>query len=68
MEAVVRFSYSDFSNAGVQGGEFWRITPMVNWYLTDYSRIEFVYGYGMLDRFGLTGATQFLQMRYQVNF
>nr|AFK79205.1 phosphate-selective porin o/p [uncultured bacterium F42-01] len=31
IEAVVRFSYSDFDNAGVHGGEFWRITPMVNW-------------------------------------
>jgi phosphate-selective porin OprO/OprP len=66
-EAVVRFSYSDFTDAGVQGGEFWRLTPMVNWYVTDYSRLEFVYGYGVLDKLGLTGATQFLQLRYQVN-
>jgi phosphate-selective porin OprO/OprP len=68
LEAVVRFSYSDFNDAGVQGGEFWRITPQLNWYLTDYSRIELVYGYGKLDRFGLTGTTQFLQTRYQINF
>ena len=67
-EAVVRLSYSDFNSKGVEGGEFWRITPQVSWYLTDYSRIEFIYGYGMLDKFNLTGATQFLQTRYQVNF
>ena len=67
-EAVVRLSYSDFNNQGVEGGEFWRITPQVSWYLTDYSRIEFIYGYGVLDKFGLNGATQFLQTRYQVNF
>jgi phosphate-selective porin OprO/OprP len=68
IEAVLRFSYSDFTNAGVQGGEFWRITPMVNWYVTDYTRIELIYGYGMLDRFDVRGATQFFQTRYQLNF
>ena len=39
---------------GVEGGEFWRITPQLSWYLTDYSRVELVYGYGVLDKFGLT--------------
>ena len=68
LEAVVRLSYSDFNNAGVQGGEFWRITPQVSWYLSDYSRIELIYGYGMLDRFDVTGATQIFQTRYQINF
>ena len=68
LEAVVRISLADFNNAGVQGGEFWRITPQVSWYLSDYSRIELVYGYGKLDRFNLRGTTQFLQTRYQINF
>ena len=68
LEAVVRFSYSDFNNAGVQGGTFWRLTPQLSWYLTDYSRVELVYGYGKLDRFDLRGATHFLQTRYQLNF
>ena len=50
---------------GVPGGTFWRITPMINWYLNNQIRLEFVYGYGELDRFGTTGATQFYQTRLQ---
>ena len=64
-EAVLHFSYADFDDGSFQGGKFWRLTPMVNWYLTDYQRLEFVYGYGVLDRFGLTGRTQFFQARIQ---
>jgi phosphate-selective porin OprO/OprP len=30
-------------------------------------RVELVYGYGQLDRFGLTGATQFFQTRVQLS-
>jgi phosphate-selective porin OprO/OprP len=66
LEVVLRFSYSDFDSGTIQGGRFWRITPMLNWYLSDNVRLEFVYGYGMLDRFGLTGATQFFQTRVQL--
>lgn len=65
-ELVVRFSYSDLDSGTIQGGKFWRITPMVNWYLSGNMRLEFVYGYGQLDRFGLTGATQFFQTRIQL--
>jgi phosphate-selective porin OprO/OprP len=68
LEAVVRFSYSDFNDSGIEGGAFWRITPQVNWYISDWSRIELVYGYGVLDKFGISGATQFLQTRYQLMF
>jgi hypothetical protein len=32
---------------------------MVNWHISDNLRLEFTYGYGELDRFGLTGGTQF---------
>jgi phosphate-selective porin OprO and OprP len=67
-EALVRFSYSDLDDAAITGGTFWRITPMVNWYLTDWTRLEFVYGYGVLDRFALKGATQFFQSRIQLQF
>ena len=65
-EAVLRFSYSDFNNAGHQGGVFWRITPMVNWHLSDNARLEFAYGYGKLDRFDTKGATHFFQSRLQL--
>jgi phosphate-selective porin OprO/OprP len=49
----------------IRGGKFWRITPMVNWHMGDNVRLEFVYGYGSLDRFGVVGKTQFFQSRFQ---
>jgi phosphate-selective porin OprO and OprP len=66
-EVVLRYSYSDFDSGTIRGGKFWRITPVLNWYLSDNVRLEFVYGYGVLDRFGLTGATQFFQTRVQLS-
>jgi phosphate-selective porin OprO/OprP len=38
---------------------------MVNWHLSDNVRLEFVYGYSVLDRFDLKGGTQFFQSRVQ---
>lgn len=67
-EPVLRLSYTDLDDGGVHGGTFWRITPMVNWYLSDNVRLELVYGYGKLDRFDATGATQFFQTRLQTQF
>jgi phosphate-selective porin OprO/OprP len=63
---MIKFSYSNLTNGPVQGGIFWRITPMLNWYLTDNVRLEFGYGYGELTRFGARGATQFFQSRIQL--
>jgi phosphate-selective porin OprO and OprP len=67
-EAVLRYSYSDYTDGAIEGGKFWRITPMVNWYLTDNARLEIAYGYGTLDRFDRKGATQFFQSRLQLEF
>ena len=63
---MIKFSYSNLTNGPVQGGIFWRVTPMINWYLTDNLRLEFCYGYGVLTRFGTRGATQFFQSRLQM--
>jgi phosphate-selective porin OprO/OprP len=65
-ELVARVSYIDLDSRGIGGGRFWRLTPMVNWYLSDHLRLEAAYGYGVLDRFGLSGATQFFQSRLQI--
>jgi len=65
-ELVLRYSYSNLDSHTVQGGTFARITPMVNWYLSDRVRLEFAYGYGRLDRFDLKGNTQFFQTRIQL--
>jgi phosphate-selective porin OprO/OprP len=64
-ELVTRFSYSDLDDDGIRGGRFWRFTPVVNWYLTDNLRLEFVYGYSSLNRFGVVGKTQYFQTRFQ---
>ena len=64
-EAVLRYSQLDLDDGAINGGKFWRITPMVNWYLTRILRLEFAYGYGILDRYHLKGATQFFQSRLQ---
>jgi len=67
-EAVLRFSYIDLDSGTIRGGRFARITPMVNWYLSDNVRLEMAYGYGRLDRFALKGNTQFFQTRIQLQF
>ena len=66
-EAVMRFSYIDLDDAGLQGGKFWRVTPMVNWHLSDNFRVDLAYGYGTLDRFDTKGRTQFFQLRLQTS-
>jgi phosphate-selective porin OprO/OprP len=66
-EIVANMSYIDLDSGGVQGGKFWRFTPMVNWFLSDNVRLEFAYGYGSLNRFGISnGITQFFQARIQL--
>jgi phosphate-selective porin OprO/OprP len=67
-EAVLRLSYIDLDAGNLRGGKFWRLTPMINWHLSDNLRLEFAYGYGRLDRFDLQGGTQFFQGRLQAVF
>jgi phosphate-selective porin OprO/OprP len=64
-EIVLRLSYSDLDSGPVRGGRFWRLTPQLNWYLNQNVRLEANYGYSRLYRFGLTGITQFFQLRLQ---
>jgi phosphate-selective porin OprO/OprP len=65
-EAVLRYSTLDLNDGSIQGGKFWRITPMVNWYMTKAMRAEFIYGYGILDRYHMKGAVQIFQVRLQL--
>jgi phosphate-selective porin OprO and OprP len=65
IEGVLRYSELDLNGGLIRGGKFWRITPMVNWYLSSIVRFEVAYGYGTLDRYDLKGATQFFQSRIQ---
>ena len=65
-EVVAQFSKIDLDSGTLSGGKYWRFTPMVNWYMSDNLRLEFVYGYGSLNRFGLVGKTHFFQSRIQM--
>jgi phosphate-selective porin OprO/OprP len=65
IELVLRYSDVDLDAGTLRGGRFRRITPMVNWHLSDNIRLELAYGYGELDRFDLTGKTRFFTMRTQ---
>jgi phosphate-selective porin OprO and OprP len=65
-ELIFRASTLDLDAGTLKGGKFWRITPMVNWYLSKDVRLELAYGYGVLDRFNLKGVTQFFQTRIQL--
>jgi phosphate-selective porin OprO/OprP len=64
-EAVLRYSVLNLNDGAIKGGKFWRITPMINWYMSRVIRTEFIYGYGELDRYNLKGASHFFQTRIQ---
>ena len=65
-ELVSRYSYINLDSGTISGGRFGRFSEQLNWYLSQYVRLEFGYGYGHLDRFGLSGNTQFFQSRIQL--
>jgi phosphate-selective porin OprO/OprP len=65
-ELVLRYSDVDLDAGTLRGGGVRRVTPMVNWHLSDFMRLEFAYGYGKLDRFGVTGTTRFFTARLQL--
>jgi len=66
IEAVLHVSTFNLNNGSIQGGQFTRITPMINWYLSKILRWELVYGYGIMNRFGLTGHVNFFETRIQI--
>jgi phosphate-selective porin OprO and OprP len=68
IEFVFRASTFDLNDKTIQGGKFTRYTPMINWYLSKTIRWELIYGFGTLDRFGLTGHVQFYETRIQFSF
>jgi phosphate-selective porin OprO and OprP len=64
-EATIHGTYADADSGTVQGGKFWRVSPTIAWYPSYEFRFTLGYGYGVLDRFGKRGATQFYQARIQ---
>ena len=67
LEGVLKFSSLDLEDGSIHGGKFWRITPMINWYMSKVVRMEFIYGYGVLDRYNLKGGLQIFQVRLQLS-
>jgi phosphate-selective porin OprO/OprP len=66
IEGVLHVSTLNLNDKDIKGGQMTRITPMVNWYLTSYLRWELIYGYGILNRYGLKGHVNFFETRIQV--
>lgn len=65
-EGVLMASALTLNDGAIKGGKMLRITPMLNWYMTKIFRMEFIYGYGILDRYGLVGHVQFFESRFQI--
>ena len=65
IEAVVAASTLNLNDGNIKGGQMWRITPMINWYMSRVIRWELIYGYGVLDRYGMEGKVQFFESRIQ---
>jgi len=65
-EVALRVTYVDLTSGPIQGGKFLRVTPTLNWYVTETLRFEASYGYGVLNRMDMTGDTQFLLTRMQL--
>ena len=64
-EATVHTTYTNANSGPIQGGQFWRVTPMLAWYPAYEFRFTLGYGYGVLNRFAKSGTTQFFQARIQ---
>ena len=65
IEAVVFVSTLNLNDGNIKGGQMWRVTPMINWYMTKVIRFELIYGYGVLDRYDMKGKVQFFETRLQ---
>ena len=68
IEFAFRASTFNLNDGSIKGGQFTRFTPMINWYLHRTLRWEFIYGYGILNRFNLEGKVQFFETRIQLSF
>lgn len=64
-EGVLHLSTYNLNDRSIKGGSFWKMTSMVNWYMSRIIRMEFVYGYGVLDRYNIKGGVHFFQSRIQ---
>jgi phosphate-selective porin OprO/OprP len=65
LEIAGRYSHLDLESRAVGGGVFDRWSGALSWFPTNEFRFEFNYGYGTLQKSGLSGKTHFYQLRLQ---
>jgi hypothetical protein len=58
----------DLTDGAIDGGTMSRLTGAVSWYPSQYWRIEFNYGRGVLNRVGSQGHFNVFQGRAQFGF
>ncbi|HEX5000962.1 MAG TPA: porin [Bacteroidia bacterium] len=68
IEALMRFTNLDLEDRLVKGGDMWRITPALNWYMSNNIKVSFQYGFTVLNRFDLKGETNIFQSRVMLHF
>lgn len=64
-EIATRFTRTDGTDAGVEGGEFRRLSIGINWFTNAHFRYTIDYGRGWLVKNGLTGNVNIWQFRAQ---
>ncbi|MCA9051340.1 MAG: porin [Planctomycetaceae bacterium] len=68
-ELAVRYSWMDFNQGGIAGGELTNMTYGINWYLNDYTKLQFNYIDADLDTPAVGPAnTDIFAMRAQLDF
>lgn len=55
IEVGGRFTYTDLTSGTIDGGRISRYTAAVSWYPAGTWRLEFNYGFSVLERAGMTG-------------
>jgi phosphate-selective porin OprO/OprP len=64
-EIGARYTQSNFTDGIIDGGKFGRFTTAFSWFPNAHFRYEINYGIGKLDKAGLVGKANFLQLRAQ---
>ena len=64
-EIGARYTKSDFTDAGISGGKFGRFTTALSWFPNAHFRYQINYGIGKLEKGGIAGNANFLQLRAQ---
>lgn len=65
-ELAGRYSMVDLTSGSISGGKAYRWTPaVISWYPTSQWRVEFNYGWELLDRFGTLGSSHGFSARLQ---